>query len=139
MKKTYSQPKSAVNREWHLVDVKDQVLGRVATQISQLLMGKNKPTFSPHIDGGDAVVVINAAHVVVTRNKALKKEYFSHSLMPGGMKVANFAKLQEEQPVKIIENAVYSMLPKNSLRSARMKRLKIYPEATHPHSTHFNQ
>lgn len=139
MQKTYSQSKQAVVREWHLVDAKNQVLGRMATGIATKLIGKDKPTYTSHIDGGDAVVVINASQVVLTRTKAVTKEYFHHSLMPGGMKKTTFAKLKEEDPIRIIREAVYSMLPKNKLRTGRMNRLKIFADESHPHGTHFTK
>lgn len=136
-KKTYSQPKEAVSHEWHLVDAKDQIVGRLATQIATKLIGKHKPTYSAHIDGGDNVVVINAAQVVVTRTKDQKKLYVSHSHQPGGLKVKTFSELKEQNPTELVRHAVYSMLPKNRLRTGRMNRLKVYADDQHPHGTHF--
>lgn len=133
--KTYSQKTSEVKRKWHLVDVKGQVLGRTATQIAKLLIGKNKPTYTPHIDGGDYVVVINAAQVELTRNKADKKMYYRHSGYPGNLKEIPFARMMEKNPTKIIEKAVYNMIPKNRLRGKRMARLKIYAGAEHQHQS----
>lgn len=131
--KTYSQTTAQVQRNWHLIDVKDQVLGRVATQIAQKLIGKHKPTYTPHIDAGDYVVVINAAQVVLTRNKAEQKMYRSHSGYPGGFKEVSFKKMIIEHPERVIQSAVNNMLPKNKLRADRMARLKVYAGETHPH------
>ncbi len=133
--KTYSQKTAEVTRDWHLVDVKDQVLGRIATQIAQKLIGKHKPTYTPHIEGGDYVVVINAADVVLTRNKADQKVYASHSGYPGGFKAVPFKKMIAEQPEKVIQAAVVNMLPKNKHRQLRMNRLKVYAGDQHPHQT----
>lgn len=135
MKKTYMQKPAEVTREWHLVDVKGKVLGRVATDIAQLIIGKNKPTFTPHVDGGDYVVVINAAEVAVTGSKMEDKTYYRHSNYPGGLKSESLAGLLQRYPEKVIEKAVYNMLPKNKLRSGRMNRLKVYPSAEHPHDS----
>jgi large subunit ribosomal protein L13 len=131
--KTYVQKPAEVKRAWHVVDVKGRVLGQVATEIAQLLMGKNKPTFTPNVDGGDYVVVINAKAVEVTRNKSNTKMYYRHSGQPGGLTEQSFTELLEKKPTEIIERAVYNMLPKNTLRSARMARLKIYADAEHKH------
>ena len=136
--KTYSQKTAEVQRDWHLVDVKGQVLGRIATQIAQKLIGKHKPTYTPHIEAGDYVVVINAAEVVLTRNKADQKVYMSHSGYPGGLKEVPFKKMIAEQPEKVIQSAVSNMLPKNRLRQVRMNRLKVYAGSNHPHQTQVN-
>jgi len=133
--KTYSQKTAEVKRDWHLIDVKGQVLGRIATRIAQKLIGKHKPTYTPHIEAGDYVVVINATEVVLTRNKADKKVYMSHSGYPGGLKEVPFRKMIEEQPEKVIQLAVINMLPKNRLRQIRMNRLKVYAGSKHPHQT----
>jgi len=137
--KTYMQKSAAVDRKWHLVDVKDQVLGRVATQIATMLQGKNKPTFTPHIDGGDFVVVINSQQVAVTGNKLQDKMYYSHSGYPGALKEKNLAKMKAEFPNRVIEKAVYNMLPKNKLRSPRMNRLKVYAGSDHKHQSQLTQ
>ena len=139
MKKTYSQPKEAVTREWHLVDAANQIVGRLATDIAVRLMGKQKPTFTSHVDGGDYVVVVNAAQVVMTRNKKQKKEYFHHSHIPGGMTTKTFQMVQQSDPERIIREAVYSMLPKNRLRTGRMDRLKIFAGAEHTYAQHLKQ
>lgn len=131
--KTYMQKPAEVKREWHVIDAKGKVLGQVATEISTILIGKNKPTFTPHVDGGDYVVIINAKEVVVTGNKAAKKMYYRHSSLPGGVWQSNFAELIEKKPSDVIERAVYNMLPKNKLRADRMARLKVYPGTEHKH------
>ncbi len=133
--KTYMQKTAEVKHEWHLIDVKDRVLGQAATEVALKLMGKNKPTFTPHIDNGDFVVVVNAGLVHITGNKANKKKYYDHSLFPGGLRQASFAELQVKNPEKIIERAVYNMLPDNRLRQPRMARLKVYPTAEHAHQS----
>jgi large subunit ribosomal protein L13 len=139
MKKTYSQTKESVTRSWHVIDAGDQIVGRIATDIATKLIGKHKPTFSSHIDGGDYVVVINAAKTKMTRTKSSKKEYFHHSLIPGGMKVKTFDMLVVSDPERIIREAVYSMLPKNRLRTGRMNRLKIFAGSEHTYAQHITQ
>lgn len=124
-----------VVREWHVVDVKNQILGRVATDIATKLMGKHKPTYTPHTDAGDYVVVLNASEVKLTRNKPLTKTYSRHSGYPGGLKTRTFTEMQEKHPEEVIRLAVINMLPKNRLRKNRMIRLKIYPGAEHPHQS----
>lgn len=139
MNKTYMQKSAEVEREWHLVDVKDQVLGRVATQIATLLIGKHKPTFTPHIDGGDYVVVVNASKIAVTGGKEDKKVYYHHSNYPGGLKEITFGEMMEKFPTRAIEKAVYNMLPKNKLRTERMNRLKVYAGEEHKHESQLNK
>ncbi|MBP9820065.1 50S ribosomal protein L13 [Candidatus Woesebacteria bacterium] len=133
MKKTYMQKTSEVVRHWHLVDVADKILGVVASDIAQTLIGKRKKEYTPHIDGGDFVVVINAAKVAVTGAKRQSKMYYRHSNFPGGLKQQSFAQLIESKPEDIIALAVKNMLPKNKLRDQRMARLKIYPSTEHRH------
>lgn len=133
--KTYMQKAADVDRKWHLVDVKGKVLGRVATEIAEKLIGKHKPTYTPHIDGGDYVVVINAADIAVTGNKMDDKIYYSHSGFPGGLKKKSLGEMMEKKPTDVIKKAVYNMIPKNRLRSPRMNRLKIYAGAEHKHSS----
>ncbi len=139
MKKTYSQAKEAVTRSWHVVDASSQIVGRVATDIATKLIGKHKPTFTSHIDGGDYVIVINASKSKLSRNKASTKTYYSHSLQPGGYKEAVFEDLLVSDPERIIRNAVFSMLPKNRLRSERMNRLKIFKGTEHPYAQHLSK
>lgn len=135
MQKTYTQKTSEVTREWHLVDAKDQVLGRIATDIATKLIGKRKKEYTPHIDGGDFVVVINARDVAVTGNKEQDKMYYTHSNFPGGLKSKNLSKLRAQFPERIIENAVKNMLPKNKLQDKRMARLKVYAGSEHKHES----
>lgn len=133
MQKTYSQKTAEIKRDWLVIDVQDQILGRVATTIATKLIGKHKPTYTPHIDGGDFVIVINAREVAVTGNKEEDKTYKRHSNFPGGFKTETLGKLRQRKPEEIIVNAVYNMLPDNRLRGPRMARLKVYAGATHPH------
>lgn len=134
MAKTYSQKPSEVSRRWILIDASEAPLGRIATQIATYLTGKYKPSFTPHIDGGDYVVVINAKDTVVTGKKELQKIYYRHSGFPGGIKDARLEEVREKFPERIIENAVKGMLPKNKLSSERMQRLKVFPGAEHAHT-----
>jgi large subunit ribosomal protein L13 len=129
------QKTAEVQRNWHLVDANDQVLGRLATQIAIKLIGKDKPTYTPHIDGGDYVVVINAKDVVLTRNKLEGKMYYHNTGFPGGHREVVAGKLLEEHPTRLIEKAVYNMLPKNKLRDVRMTRLKVYAGSEHTHQS----
>lgn len=139
MQKTYMQKTSDVKREWHIVDAQDKILGRLATDIAQKLIGKHKKEYTPHIDAGDYVVVINAEKIAVTGNKEEQKKYYRHSGFPGGLKVRTLGELRETFPERIIEKAVKNMLPKNKLQSPRMTRLKVYAGAEHPHETHFTK
>ena len=133
------QKTSDVKREWHLVDAQDKILGRLATDIAQKLIGKHKKDYTPHIDSGDFVVVLNAAQIAVTGKKEEQKKYYRHSGFPGGLKVRTLGELRETFPERIIEKAVKNMLPKNKLQSPRMARLKVFAGAEHPHQTHFKK
>lgn len=132
--KTYSQKPTEVTRRWILIDAKDATLGRVSTEIAKYLIGKYKPSYTPHIDGGDYVVVINAADVPVTGGKELQKKYYRHSGFPGGIKDARLEEVREKFPERIIEASVKGMLPKNKLAPERMKRLKIFAGSEHTHA-----
>lgn len=132
--KTYQPTHKDIKRKWHLIDAKDSVLGRLATEISQLLMGKNKVNYAPHMDMGDYVVVINSAKVRLTGNKEKQKVYYKHSGYPGGFKEIAFSKLKKEQPEKVIQLAVRRMLPTNRLKDKRMARLKVFAEDKHPYT-----
>ena len=132
--KTYSQKPSEVNRRWILIDASEAPLGRVATQIAKYLIGKYKPSYTPHIDGGDYVVVINAKDAVVTGDKETGKIYYRHSGFPGGIKDATLAEVREKYPERIIEAAVQGMLPKNKLSSERMNRLRVFAGSEHTHT-----
>ena len=132
--KTFSQKSADVTREWFLVDAAELPLGRIATIIADKLIGKNKPTYTPHVDGGDYVVVINAANLVVTGDKETGKIYYRHSGFPGGIKDATLAEVREKYPERIIEKAVQGMLPKNKLSADRMARMRIFAGAEHAHN-----
>lgn len=132
--KTYSQKPSEVSRRWILIDASEAPIGRVATQIAKYLTGKYKPSFTPHIDGGDYVVVINAKNAVVTGNKETGKIYYRHSGFPGGIKDATLAEVREKYPERIVEAAVKGMLPKNKLSDERMKRLRVFAGSEHAHT-----
>ncbi|MGB4762104.1 MAG: 50S ribosomal protein L13 [Candidatus Saccharimonas sp.] len=132
--KTFSQKPADVTRRWILIDAKDAPLGRVATQIAKYLIGKYKPTYTPHVDGGDYVVVVNAAEAVVTGAKETDKIYYRYSGFPGGIKDAQLKEVREKFPERIIEAAVKGMLPKNKLAADRMARLRIFTGAEHDHT-----
>ena len=132
--KTFSAKPHEVQRGWYLIDAEDKVLGRVATEIARRLRGKHKPEFTPHVDTGDYIVVVNAAKLRVTGNKALDKKYYRHSGFPGGIYETTFGKMQERAPGRALEKAVKGMLPKGPLGYAMFKKLKVYAEATHPHA-----
>jgi large subunit ribosomal protein L13 len=134
MTKTYTPPIDTIERKWYVVDATDQRLGRLATEIASVLRGKNKPTFTPNMDTGDFVVVVNAEKVTVTGNKASQKLYRRHSGRPGGMKVETFNQLQDRIPERIIEKAVKGMLPKNALGRKLFTKLKVYAGPEHPHA-----
>lgn len=132
--KTYSQKASEVQRDWYVIDATDQTLGRLSTQITTLLRGKHKPTFSPNLDGGDFVVVVNAEKVRLTGNKAEQKVYYRHSGFPGGIKRIPFKQMLAKRPENIIRLAVKGMLPKTRLGRQQIVKLKIYAGPTHPHA-----
>ena len=131
------QRKEDVERKWHLVDVQGQILGRTATEIAELLIGKHKPTYTPHVDAGDYVVVENAAEVELSRDKANKKVYHWYTGFPGGLRQKKFKDMLQDKPTEVIRRAVINMLPKNKMRKRRMARLKIYPGSEHQHQAHF--
>ena len=131
--KTYSVKKSDIERQWHVFDASGKILGRLATQVAGLLMGKHKPIFSRNLDTGDFVVVINADKVRVTGDKARQKTYYRHSGYPGGLKSITFEKMMQTHPTRIIEHAVKGMLPHNRLGATMIKKLKVYTGDKHPH------
>ena len=122
-----------LDKQWYVIDATDQRLGRLASEVANILRGKNKPIYTPHMDTGDIVIVINAEKVVVTGRKSSQKLYRRHSGRPGGMKVETFEKLQKRIPERIIEKAVKGMLPKNALGRQLFTKLKVYPGPNHPH------
>jgi len=130
---TLSTRISEVKREWHVIDATNKTLGRLATDVARLLRGKHKPTFSPSLDTGDFVVVVNAAKVRVTGKKADIKIYYHHSGYPGGLKSNSLAELLQNRPTRVIEHAVKGMLPHNSLGRTQFKKLKVYAGPDHPH------
>jgi large subunit ribosomal protein L13 len=132
--KTYSQKASEIQRDWYVVDASGQVLGRLATQIATLLRGKHKPTFTPHLDGGDFVIVTNAEKIRVTGHKADQKVYYRHTGYPGGLKMTSYKMMREKHPDRILRQAVKGMLPKNRLGRRLMTKLKIYAGPHHPHA-----
>lgn len=135
MKKTYLPKK--IERQWHLIDAKNKVLGRLASQIAFLLCGKHKSIYTPHIDVGDWVVVINAKDIKVTGKKLEQKKYWRYTGYPGGIKKKVLKELMGQNPTKVIIHAVSGMLPKNRLRRGRLKRLKIFLNAEHPYKDKF--
>jgi large subunit ribosomal protein L13 len=131
--KTYAVRASDIERQWWVVDATGKTLGRLASRVATLLEGKHKPTYSPHLDTGDHVVVINAARVKVTGNKLVQKTYYRHSNYPGGLKEESLAALLARKPELVIERAVKGMLPQNRLGRAMFRKLKVYAGAEHPH------
>jgi large subunit ribosomal protein L13 len=132
--KTFSAKPHEVVREWFVVDGTTKVLGRLAAEIALRLRGKHKPEYTPHVDTGDFIVVVNAGQIRVTGNKALGKKYYRHSGYPGGITETNFGKMQDRFPGRALEHAVKGMLPKGPLGYAMLKKLKVYAEPTHPHT-----
>lgn len=139
MQTSYMQRPQGLTRAWHVVDVSGRVLGDVAAEIAQLLIGKNKPTFTPHVDGGDYVVVINASQVAVTGRKNTDKMYYRHSGFPGGIRQESFDTLLNRDPRKVIEHAVKGMLPKNKQQTPRLRRLKVFATAEHTYADKITQ
>ena len=132
--KTFSAKPETVKRDWYIVDATGLTLGRLATEVATRLRGKHKPEYTPHVDTGDYIVIINAEKVHVTGNKAQNKIYYSHSGFPGGIKSINFEKLIVRAPERVIESAVKGMLPKNPLGRAMYRKMKVYKGAVHPHA-----
>ncbi len=132
--RTYSQKPAEVTRDWFLVDASEITLGRLSTVIAKALSGKGKVTYTPHVDGGDNVIVINAANLKVTGAKLQDKMYYNYSGYPGGLRERTLAEVMEKDPAKAIQNAVYGMLPKNKLRPAMMERLRVFKTEEHKHT-----
>lgn len=131
--KTYYAKPLEVEREWVVIDATDQVLGRVAAKAARILKGKHKPQYTPHVDTGDFVIIVNAEKIRVTGTKATSKEYYRHSGYPGGLKKETFTEAMNKHPERVIEHAVKGMLPKNTLGRAQGKKLKVYVGPEHPH------
>jgi large subunit ribosomal protein L13 len=132
--KTFSAKPHEVVHGWYLVNADGKVLGRLASQIAARLRGKHKPEYTPHVDTGDFIVVVNASKIRVTGRKALDKKYYRHTTYPGGIRETSFAKLQARHPERVLEKAVKGMLPKGPLGYAMLKKLKVYAAGTHPHT-----
>jgi large subunit ribosomal protein L13 len=132
--KTFSAKPTDIKRVWYVLDASELPLGRLSTKVASLLLGKGKPTVTPHIDGGDYVIVINSAALVVTGNKQKDKKYYRHSGFPGGLYTRSLAEQMERDPNKVIFDAVRGMLPVNKLRDGRLARLKIYADDQHNHT-----
>jgi large subunit ribosomal protein L13 len=132
--KTFTAKPHEVVHGWYVVNAENKVLGRLASQIAVRLRGKHKPEYTPHVDTGDFIVVVNASKIRVTGRKALDKKYYRHTGYPGGIRETNFAKLQARHPERVLEKAVKGMLPKGPLGYAMLKKLKVYAAGTHPHT-----
>ena len=132
--KTFTAKPESVQRDWYVVDASGKTLGRIATEIALRLRGKHKPEYTPHVDTGDYIIVVNADKVTVTGNKAKNKMYYSHSGFPGGIKEINFEKLLDEKPEMVLETAIKGMLPKGPLGRAMFRKLKVYAGAEHQHA-----
>jgi large subunit ribosomal protein L13 len=132
--RTYSPKASEITRKWFVIDAQDLVLGRLSTEAARILRGKHKPTFTPHLDTGDHVIVVNAAKVVVTANKAEQKQVRRHSGFPGGLKSRSFGDAHQRKPEESVRRAVRGMLPKNRLGRQMLTKLKVYAGPVHPHT-----
>ncbi|HQR16131.1 MAG TPA: 50S ribosomal protein L13 [Nitrospira sp.] len=133
MTKTYLEKPANVQRKWYLVDAEGKTLGRLAAKVATLLRGKHKPTFTPHVDTGDHVVIVNAEKVVLTGNKMENKTYSTHSGFPGGLKTLTAEHIHRKDPTKLLTKAIEGMLPKNPLGNHMAKKLRVYAGTTHPH------
>ncbi len=133
MKTTYMVKPGEIDRKWYILDAEGKVLGRLATEAASILRGKHRPTFTPNVDTGDHVIIINADKVVLTGNKLQKKKYIKHSGYPGGLKVVSYDTLMSKKPELVVRKAVVGMLPHNRLGAAMAKKLKVYAGAEHPH------
>ena len=132
--RTYTPKAADIERRWHVIDASDVVLGRLAAQAAVLLRGKHKPTFAPHVDTGDFVIIVNAGKVALTGNKRDQKISYRHSGYPGGLKAVGYVELLEKNPRRAVEQAVRGMLPKNSLGRQTLSKLKVYAGPEHPHA-----
>ena len=132
--RTYSPKASEIQRDWYVVDAEGMVLGRMATEVARVLRGKHKPTFAPHLDTGDHVIVINADKVVLTSDKAEKKNVYRHSGYPGGLRSRSYADLLDRRPAEAVRRTIRGMLPKNRLGAQQLRKLKVYAGPVHPHS-----
>ncbi|MEA3501139.1 MAG: 50S ribosomal protein L13 [Actinomycetota bacterium] len=133
LQKTFTPTPADVERTWYVVDAEGIPLGRLASEIAQILRGKHKPTFAPHMDMGDYVVVVNADKVAVTGNKETQKVYYRHSGFPGGLRSKTLARMRTEHPERLVQNAIRGMIPKNRLGRQTLTKLKVYADPDHPH------
>ena len=131
---TFMQKKETINRKWYVIDAEGKPLGRVATKAAHILRGKHKPTFTPHIDCGDNIIIVNAEKVALTGNKLDSKMYYNHSMYPGGLRERTAKVMQEKYPVEMVERAIKGMLPHNRLGRAMYKKLFVYAGSEHPHA-----
>ncbi|PSL36712.1 LSU ribosomal protein L13P [Labedella gwakjiensis] len=134
MTRTFTPKPAEIQRDWVVIDAEDIVLGRLASHAAVLLRGKHKPTFAPHVDTGDFVIIVNADKVALTGSKALQKKAYRHSGYPGGLSSVTYAELLEKNPVRAVEKAIRGMLPKNSIGRAQLRKLKVYTGNEHPHA-----
>ena len=134
MKTTFMANPNTIERKWYVVDAEGKTLGRLAAEVAKVLRGKNKPTFTPHVDTGDHVIVVNAEKIRVTGKKLEQKEYFRHSGYPGGARFTKLAMMLEKQPERVVEMAVRGMLPKNKLGTQQYRKLNVYAGPEHPHA-----
>ncbi|VAV91800.1 LSU ribosomal protein L13p (L13Ae) [hydrothermal vent metagenome] len=134
LQRTFSPTPSDINRSWYVIDADNVPLGRLASEIAQILRGKNKPTYAPHMDGGDFVIVVNAEKIHVSGNKEIEKIYYRHSGYPGGLRADTLSKVRKDHPERLIEAAVRGMLPKNRLGRQIFRKLKVYAGPDHPHA-----
>jgi large subunit ribosomal protein L13 len=132
-RRTFSPKQGDISREWFIVDAEGKTLGRLASTIAAVLRGKTKPTYAPHMDMGDFVIVINAEKIAVTGKKETQKKYYRHSNYPGGLKTTSLRDMRRTHPDRILQNAVKGMLPRNTLGELQLKKLKIYAGSAHPH------
>ncbi len=139
MRTTYMAKKNEVSKQWYIVDAAGQTLGRLSSQVASLLRGKHKPQFTPHQDTGDFVIIINAEKIVLTGKKLQQKKYYRHSGYMSGLKVTTAQQLRDKRPDRMIEHAVYGMLPKNKLGDALKTKLKVYAGSEHPHQAQLPQ
>jgi large subunit ribosomal protein L13 len=132
--RTYTPKPGEIQRQWHVIDAEDVILGRLAAQVAQLLRGKHKPVFAPHVDTGDFVVVVNADKIALSGNKRANKLAYRHSGYPGGLHATNYDDLLSKNPRRAVEKAVWGMLPKNRIARQQLKKLKVYAGPEHPHA-----
>lgn len=132
--KTYLAKPEQLDRKWYVVDAKGKTLGRLASVIAGILRGKHRPDYTPNVDCGDHVIVVNAKQVVLTGKKSQQKKYYSHSMYPGGLKVTSYQTLMDKKPELVVTKAIYGMIPHNRLGRAQIKKLKVYRGSEHPHA-----